>query len=268
MIPHELLRRETEPQHGEEIMRYGKTQIIVCEDQFDLGDRAATAVAQTMRELLKKEEEIRLILAAGESQITFLDALAKQRNIEWSRVVCFNMDDFWDPGIPETLTCGYQVRRQLYDKVHPRKFHVVQYNASNAQREAERFEQTLREAGPVHILCQGIGTSGHLAFNEPGQTDFKDTAWVRVVDVAEQSRKQLAEDPNFRDLPRIPAEGITMTLPALLSARHVFTIVPLALKRDIVSRLLATSEPTEDLPASILSIVEGRLFLDRNSSPA
>ena len=38
-------------------MRYGKTQIIVCEDEFDLGDRAAAAVAETMRELLGQRKK-------------------------------------------------------------------------------------------------------------------------------------------------------------------------------------------------------------------
>ena len=249
-------------------MRYGKTQIIVCEDEFDLGDRAAAAVAKTMRELLARQEEVRMILAAGESQITFLDALAKQRDIEWRRVVCFNMDDFWARNIPEELTCGYQLRRQLYNKVRPKSFHLVRFNAPDAALEAIRFEHVLRSAGPIDILCQGIGTSGHLAFNEPGQTNFNDSAWVRVVDITDQSKKQLAGDPNFRDLPEIPDKGITMTIPAMLSASHVFTIVPLALKRPIMTRLLATPEPTEDLPASILSTVGGTLFLDRNSSPA
>ena len=248
-------------------MRYGKTKIIICEDEFDLGDRAAIAVSDTMRELLGHQEEIRMILAAGESQITFLDALAKQTDIEWSRVVCFNMDDFWAPNIPEELTCGFQLRRQLYDKVRPKSFHLVRFNAPDAVLEALRFEHVLRSAGPIDILCQGIGTSGHLAFNEPGQTNFRDTAWVRVIDITDQSKKQLATDPNFRDLPRIPDKGITMTIPAMLSASHVFTIVPLALKRPVMSRLLATPEPTENLPASILSRVEGTLFLDRNSCP-
>jgi len=248
-------------------MRYGKTKITICEDEFNLGERASAAIAATMRELLEHQEEIRMILAAGESQITFLDALAKQSGIDWSRVVCFNMDDFWAPNVPEELTCGYQLRRQLYDKVRPRSFHLVRFNAPDANLEATRFEEVLRSAGPINILCQGIGTSGHLAFNEPGQTDFQDTAWVRVVDITDQSRRQLASDPNFRDLPRIPDKGITMTIPALLSASHVFTIVPLALKRDIVTRLLATPEPNENLPASILSTVEGTLFLDRNSCP-
>jgi glucosamine-6-phosphate deaminase len=248
-------------------MRYGKTEIMVCEDEFDLGDKASAAVAATMRKLLGHQEEIRMILAAGESQITFLDALTKQSDIEWSRVVCFNMDDFWAPNIPEELTCGYQLRRQLYDKVRPKTFHLVRFSAPDADLEARRFERVLRSAGPIDILCQGIGTSGHLAFNEPGQTNFQDTAWVRVVDITDQSKRQLAGDPNFRDLPEIPDKGITMTVPAMLSAPHVFTIVPLALKRQIVTRLLATPEPTEDLPASILSRVESMLFLDRNSCP-
>jgi len=249
-------------------MHYGKTEIQICEDEFDLGDKASTAVAATMRHLLGHQKEIRMILAAGESQITFLDALARQRDIEWSRVVCFNMDDFWEPSIPEELTCGYQLRRQLYDKVLPKRFHLVQFNAPDADLEARRFERVLRAAGPIDILCQGIGTSGHLAFNEPGQTDFQDTAWVRVIDITNQSRQQLSTDPNFRALARIPDKGITMTIPAMLSASHVFTIVPLALKRAIVTRLLATPKPTEDLPASILSTIKGTLFLDRNSCPA
>lgn len=248
-------------------MHYGKTDIIICEDELDLGERAAAAVSQTMRQLLEGQGEIRMILAAGESQIVFLDALARQAGIDWSRVVCFNMDDFWAPDIPAELTCGHQLRRQLYDKVRPKNFYLVQYNAPDAALEALRFESVLRSAGPIDILCQGIGTSGHLAFNEPGQTNFQDSALVRVVEITEQSKRQLAGDPNFRDLASIPDKGITMTIPAMLSAPHVFTIVPLALKRPILTRLFATPEPTEDLPASILSTVPGTLFLDRNSCP-
>ena len=77
-------------------MHYGRTQVVICEDEFDLGQRASSAVAQQMRNMLDREQEIRMILAAGESQITFLDALSNERDIEWSRVVCFNMDEFWD----------------------------------------------------------------------------------------------------------------------------------------------------------------------------
>jgi glucosamine-6-phosphate deaminase len=251
-----------------EVLAYGKTQVIICNDAKDLGVRAAADVGSKMKELLKRQEEIRMIFAAGESQITFLDSLAGQPGIEWKRVVCFNMDDFWDTRIPEEFTCGYQTRVQLYDKVRPKSFHLVRYDASDPQQEARRFELLLRAAGPIDILCQGIGTSGHLALNEPFQTDFQDSTWVRVVDIAEQSKRQLSEDPNFKGLGFIPDKGITMTLPAMLSASNVYTMVPLALKRPILTQVLSTPSPTVALPASILSTVSGNLYVDRDSCPA
>lgn len=248
-------------------MNYGRTKVVVCEDEKDLGMKSAAAVAERLRALLKKQEEVRMIMAAGESQITFLNSLAREPRVNWSRVVCFNMDDFWDVHIPERFTCGYQTRTQFYDKVHPKAFHLVRFNAPDPYVEARRYESLLREAGPVDVLCEGIGTSGHLALNEPFQTDFKDPEWVKVVDIAEQSKRQLIEDPNFREYGTIPDKGITMTLPAMLAAPHIFTMVPLALKRSILSRLLATPKPTVELPASILSEFEGTLFVDQNSCP-
>lgn len=249
------------------IMRYGKTKVVVCEDEVELGARAATAVATRIKELLLAHSEIRIVFAAGESQMTFLDALAEEEKIDWQRIICFNMDDFWDRRMPEMFTCGYQTRTQLYDMVRPKRVHLVGYDADDPYAEAERFERVIRGEGQIDILCQGIGTSGHLALNEPFDTDFDDPAWVRVVNLAEQSKIQLRDDPNFRELGYIPSRGITMTIPALMSAREIFTMVPLALKRPILERLFALKEPTTDLPASILLEREGTLFLDENSCP-
>jgi len=249
-------------------MNYGKTQVVVCKDEKDLGARSAQAVASKMRELLSYKDQISVIFAAGESQITFLDALAQESNIDWNRVVCFNMDDFWDPKIPERYTCGYQTRIQLYDKVHPKEFHLVRCNAANPDEEAKRFESLLRSLGTIDILCQGVGTSGHLALNEPFETDFNDPVWVKVVAIADQSKRQLIEDPNFKELGYIPDKGITMTIPALLSAKNIYTMVPLGLKRDILTKLFETQQPTISLPASILTTNVGTLFVDRNSCPS
>lgn len=249
-------------------MYYGKTKIVLCEDENDLGGKAASAVATTMRKLLAQKIEIRMIFAAGESQMTFLDALALEPEIEWNRVICFNMDDFWDVRMPEECTCGYQTRTQLYDKVHPKSCHLVRYNAPDPYEEALRFGELIQKAGQVDILCQGIGTSGHLALNEPNQTDFNDSSWARVVDIAEQSKNQLMEDPNFKALGYIPEKGITLTIPAMFTAPYIFTMVPLRLKGEILTRVFATETPATDLPATILRITEGTLFVDRNSCPA
>jgi glucosamine-6-phosphate deaminase len=249
-------------------MNYGKTRVVLCKDEIELGKQAASDVSRKMRDLLNVKEEVRVIFAAGESQMTFLDALAEEKNIDWNRIICFNVDDFYDTRMPEEFTCGYQTRTQLYDKVKPRRVHLVRYNAPDPEEEARRFETVIREEGDVDILCQGIGTSGHLALNEPFDTDFNEKARVKVVNLAEQSKIQLREDPNFKALGYIPSKGITMTIPALISVKYIYTIVPLALKRPILEKLFKLDAITTELPASILLENEGKLYIDRNSCPA
>ena len=247
--------------------RYGKTRIVVCDDAVDLGRRSARAVGDVLRQTLKEQDEVVVIFAAGESQITFLDALAVEPDIAWSHVVCFNMDDFWEPGMPTECSCGHQTTRQLYDIVGPKRVEVPRFDAPDPEAEADRFEAVLRAAGPVDILCQGIGTSGHLAMCEPDQINFGSSQWVEVVDLVEQSKRQLSDDPNFKAMGVIPDKGITMTLPAMLSARHVFTMVPLALKKPILTRVLSSEVPTTSLPATILRWHKGTLFIDRDACP-
>lgn len=249
-------------------MMYGKTTVVLCRDEHDLGRRAAADVAARMRELLASQAVVRMIFAGGESQITFFDALAAQPRIDWPRVMTFNMDEFACPGMPEQFTVGFQARRQVFDKVRPGRVCQIDPDAADPHAEALLYEQLLRGTGPIDILCQGIGTSGHLAFNEPGPTRFDDPRWVRTIDICEQSKRQLMADPNFMGFGRIPDLAITMTIPALMSARWKFTIVPLAVKRPIMTRLFAAPRPDESLPASIIAAHDGLLYIDRNSCPA
>jgi glucosamine-6-phosphate deaminase len=249
-------------------VKYGKTEVVVCDSYQDVGRRAAKAFAQAMREYLAKESEIRAVFAAGESQTPFLSTLASEPGIDWHRVVCFNLDDFWDPKMPAQFSCVYQTHKQLYDKVHPKRIDFPHFDAPDPQVEADRFANVLRQAGKIHVLCQGIGTSGHLALNEPGQTDLEDSKLVRVVHLVETSKNQLRSDPNFSGLGYVPNQGITMTIPALMSAQRLFAVVPLALKRPILSRLFSTRMPTPDLPASILFARAGTLYVDTDSCPA
>ena len=58
-----------------------------------------------------------------------------------------------------------------------------------------------------------------------------------------------------------------MTIPFLMSAPHIFTTVPLGLKRPILEKFFSLAEATEAIPASILLHHEGNLYVDRNSCP-
>jgi hypothetical protein len=82
----------------------------------------------------------------------------------------------------------------------PKDFHLVRSNASDRYEEARHFDPLLRSAGTVDILCSGIGTSGHLALNEPFQTDFNDRPCVKGVNIAEQSKRQPKKTQILRSL--------------------------------------------------------------------
>ena len=190
-------------------MKYGKTEVVLCQDYEDLGEKAAAEVAARMGALQAAQDELRIVFAAGESQGSFCRAMAQQKGIDWGRVTCFNVDDFWDRRLPREFTCGYQTERELYAHVPCKAYHLVDYKAADPEVEAQRFEALVRE-GPIDVLCQGIGTSGHLALNEPGDTDFGAVRWVRVVELIEQSKIQLRDDPNFRDLGYIPDRHLVL----------------------------------------------------------
>jgi 6-phosphogluconolactonase/glucosamine-6-phosphate isomerase/deaminase len=94
---------------------------------------------------------------------------------------------------------------------------------------------------------------------------------VAARDVSARIRELLKKQPEIRMIVAAADElrrGITLTVPAHMSATHKFTLVPLATKRAILERVLSLRQSTESLPASILREYPGRLYVDRESCPA
>jgi glucosamine-6-phosphate deaminase len=116
------------------------------------------------------------------------------------------------------------------------------------------------------MVALGWGENGHLAFNDPPYALFDDPVWVKVVELAEASRRQQVGEGHFDSLEEVSTHAITLTIPALLAAKSVLCIVPEARKADAVQACL--KEPiSEDRPGSILRQVDhARLYLDPDSA--
>ena len=121
-------------------------------------------------------------------------------------------------------------------------------------------------AYPCDLCALGIGENGHLAFNDPPYADFNDPVWVKVVQLDEASRRQQTDEGHFPDLELVPPHAITLTIPALLSARKILAIVPEGRKAPAVQRALQGPVETS-CPASILrQSAHAHLYLDRASA--
>ena len=207
---------------------------------------------------------VNMMLAGAESQKAFQQTLARRPEIDWDKVHAFNIDDYWDPAMDPKFSVGACVDAYLYDSVHPAKLDRVNPIAGDVEPERARYEQILGDHH-IHIACIGIGESGHIGLNEPGQTRFDDPALARVVTLPPASVAQLERD-EFLGGTAIPTMGITTTISKLMEAERIFVIVPYHNKAEIVARML--SEPvSEDLPATILRRhANARLYLDAESA--
>jgi glucosamine-6-phosphate deaminase len=233
----------------------------------DLGQAAAEDAAQIINQALEERGAANIILATGNSQLTFLEALRHLPGIDWSRVHVFHMDEYLDLEPEHPASFPRFLHRHFLDHLQPpvRAFYPVPGQHPRPERACGVYEALLR-AHPADLCALGYGENGHLAFNDPPYADFDDPVWVKVVLLDQASRLQQVGEGHFPNLASVPTHAITLTIPALLAAKRVLAIVPEARKAPAVQRaLFGPIEP--DCPGSILrQAPHARLYLDRESA--
>ena len=230
-----------------------------------LGAAAAEAAAEIIQRVVEQKGEANLIVATGNSQLTFLAALRQTRTIPWPQVNIFHMDEYVGLAPKHPASFPQFLRRQLLDYISPKAFYPVPGGASSAKAACQEYETLLR-AYPADLCALGFGENGHLAFNDPPYANFCDPVWVKVVRLAEASRQQQVGEGHFARVDEVPTQAMTLTIPALLAAKRILAIVPEGRKAEAVRRALQGPVHT-DCPASILrGMPHAHLFLDVNSA--
>ncbi len=230
-----------------------------------MGRAAAEVAAKIIREAVAMRGVANVILATGNSQLAFLEALRVLPDVPWQAVNAFHMDEYvhLPPGPPAGFPLT--LRRNIIEHVQIGNFFPVPGMAADLEAACQGYELLLR-AHPADLCCLGIGENGHLAFNEPGAARFDDPHWAKVITLTEESRRQQVGEGHFASVEETPAQAITLTIPALLAAKHVLAIVPEARKAPAVRRTL-TEEVSTACPATILRrSPHARLFLDPASA--
>ena len=241
-----------------------RLQVRVYPDRESMGASVAADVAFTLKSLLDRQAQARVVFAAAPSQNEFLAALSRQPGIDWKRVVAFHMDEYvgLEPGSPQLFR--EYLRTHLFDCVQPGAVHLIGLSG-DAHEEASRYARLIEEA-PIDVVCLGIGENGHIAFNDPAVADFNDPLTAKVVELDEECRLQQVHDGCFATLEEVPRFAITLTIPALMSGRSLFCTVPGPTKRKAVARALR-GPITPECPASILRThPDCTLYLDAASA--
>lgn len=243
----------------------GSLSVVAYQTQEDMGSAAAAMAGEILRAAVARNGTGRVILATGNSQYAFVKALRHAADVPWARIVAFHMDEYI--GIDSNHPASF--RRWMRERVEEPlglQMNYIDGDAEDVQAECDRYEALVREA-PIDLVCMGIGENGHLAFNEPGDADFGDSRWARVISLQPQSIAQQVGEGHFPNPESVPTQAITLTIPALLSAPNVIVSAPEKRKAAAVAATL-TAGISNECPATILRTSGGTLFLDSESVSA
>ncbi|MFI5007428.1 MAG: glucosamine-6-phosphate deaminase [Solirubrobacterales bacterium] len=238
--------------------------VRVFETKAKMGQAAALDAAAILRDAIARKGEAHVIAATGASQFEFLDALTATPGIDWSKVVCFHLDEY--VGLPETHPASFRryLKERVVARVHPGGFHFIEGDASDPAAEARRVGRVIRTCA-IDVAFVGIGENGHLAFNDP-PADFETEEPYLVVALDEACRRQQLGEGWFAGLEDVPKQAISMSVRQILKSERILCVVPDARKAAAV-RACLEEEVGPERPASILRThPHTTLFLDRASA--
>jgi glucosamine-6-phosphate deaminase len=240
-------------------------KISVYSTNEELGLAAAVEAKKVITKAIKEKDNANIIVATGNSQLTFLKSLSQIAGIDWSKVNIFHMDEYVGINPNHPASFPLFLKRHFLNLIKPKSFHPVPGNAPDIDQACREYETLLREH-PVDLTALGIGENGHLAFNDPPYADFHDPVWMKKVKLDDASRRQQVGEGHFKTLAEVPTHALTLTIPALLAAKYVLAIVPESRKLEAVKRSLLGPIQVS-CPATILrQTAHAHLFLDQESA--
>lgn len=220
---------------------------VVIADDYDLVSSEAFKI---MRSVLTKEKPV-LGLATGSSPVGLYKKMIadhNSNNTSYKNVITFNLDEYI--GIPRNHEQSYYtfMHENLFDSLNipEENIHIPRGDCEDMEAECARYEEELSKY-VIDLQVLGIGSDGHIAFNEPG-VSFD--SLTHVMELTEQTRRDNARFFDD-DINEVPTHAITMGLASIMKASKIIVIATGANKADAVYGMVKGPKST-DCPASIL----------------
>lgn len=240
-------------------------EIQIYKNKESMGKSSADQVANKIKELLAKKEEINMVFAAAPSQNEFLENLKDHTEIDWNHINAFHLDEYIGLDYNSTKKFGNYLDEHIFNHLDFNKIYYIDKEKIKINELIKRYSRILKD-NPIDIACIGIGENGHIAFNDPPVANFTDPKNFKKVKLDHKCRMQQVHDDCFTDINEVPEYALTMTVPAIYSSDYIYCIVPTNNKAEAVYKAL-NNRIDESCPASILrSHQRSVLYLDQEAA--
>ncbi len=216
---------------------------------------------------VKHNPRIVLGLATGETPLGLyanLIEMNKSGEIDFSKASSFNLDEYCGVPADNENSYAYYMRTNLFDKINIEleNTHIPNGMAENPKAACEEYERAIKESGGVEIQILGIGSDGHIGFNEPtsslsSRTRMKTLTRETVVDNA----RFFGGDENA-----VPKHVLTMGIGTIMESDTIVLLAYGKGKADAVAQMVEGSISAM-CPASVLQMHEKvKVFLDEEAA--
>lgn len=212
-------------------------------------DAAADIGARVIAKLIKSKPNAVIGLATGSTPVSMYEKLIAM-NLDWSGITTFNLDEYI--GLPKNHSQTYHtfMWENLFNHINIKaeNVHIPDGNAKDIPAFCEAYEKEIEEAGGIDLQVLGIGTDGHIGFNEPTSSLASRT---RIKTLTERTVQDNARF--FDSAEEVPRHVITMGIGTIMEARENLLLAFGDNKADAIAA--AVEGPISSInPASVLQM--------------
>ncbi|OFI50356.1 glucosamine-6-phosphate deaminase [Floricoccus tropicus] len=214
-------------------------KIFKVKDQVEGGQKGYEILSEKMANGAKT-----LGLATGSTPVEFYKHVVAS-DLDFSDMTSINLDEY--VGLDESNDQSYRyfMNEHLFNAKPFKVNYLPNGKAEDLDAEVKHYDSLIDE-NPIDFQILGIGSNGHIGFNEPG-TSFDVT--THVVDLADSTIKDNARF--FANEEEVPKQAISMGIASIMKSKAIVLMAFGANKADAVAAMV-NGEVTEELPASVL----------------
>lgn len=238
---------------------------IVCKNAVESGRMASAQAAEIIKASIQENGKACIIIATGASQFELLQNLTKEKNIDWSKVSMFHLDEYIDLPVSHPASFRNYIRQRFLSQLPElENCYLIDGENKNPDEECDRLGKIISGIS-IDLALVGIGENGHLAFNDP-PADFETNEPFIVVHLDDACRRQQLGEGWFKSLDEVPQKAISMSINQIMKSRNIICSVPDKRKALAVKNCLE-GVVSNHHPASVLqNHTHCTVYLDNESA--
>ena len=220
---------------------------------FKTYDKMSKEAADIIIKEVNKKPNTILGLATGSTPVGMYNELVqayKKGSVDFSKLITFNLDEYYKISKENEQSYHYYMYHHLFSHINVKEqnVHIPNGNVDDVDAECKQYNDLIQQCGGIDLQVLGIGSNGHIGFNEPATVLNANThlTALKQTTIADNARF-------FENDEQVPKHAITMGLGSILKAKKILLLINGKNKAEIAKKIFE-QKITTSIPASLVQL--------------